>query len=81
MVANDLIYLTSAHGPDAPLYAVPVSAEGELTLDEEHVAWVQDRGNYMQTPVGATDTSLLKSSPDPLHLRSFLTSNAPLSMS
>ncbi|MDA1266677.1 MAG: PQQ-binding-like beta-propeller repeat protein [Planctomycetota bacterium] len=51
VVANDLIYLTSAHGPDAPLYAVPVSAEGELTLDEEHVAWVQDRGNYMQTPV------------------------------
>lgn len=55
VVAHDLVYLTSAHGGDAPLYAVPVSAEGQLELTEDGVAWLEDRGNYMQTPLVVGD--------------------------
>jgi outer membrane protein assembly factor BamB len=54
---NDLILLASAHGPQAPLFAVRPSARGEITLDDgkessEAVAWSKQRfGNYMQTPI------------------------------
>ena len=52
VVAHDLIYITSAHGRLAPIYAVDAMAEGEIDLTSEHVAWSDTRrGNYMQTPI------------------------------
>ena len=57
VVADDLVYITNAHGAMAPLYAVRTSAKGDITLtgDEEsneHIAWsYRKRGNYMQTPL------------------------------
>jgi outer membrane protein assembly factor BamB len=52
VVEHDLIYITSAHGPLRPIYAVRVDAEGELSMDPaecEHMAWSNRRGVYMQT--------------------------------
>ena len=57
IVAHDLIYLTSAHGGDAPVWAVKTSASGDITLPadattNEHVTWSHPKiGNYMQTPL------------------------------
>jgi outer membrane protein assembly factor BamB len=57
VVAHDLIYITNAHGPQAPIYAIRTSATGEITLagdgdSGDHVAWSHRRGgNYMQTPI------------------------------
>jgi len=52
VVAHETIYLTSAHGPLAPIYAVRAEAEGELTMDPsqcEDMVWSNRRGIYMQT--------------------------------
>jgi outer membrane protein assembly factor BamB len=57
VVARGLVFITGAHGPVAPIYAVRVSARGDVSLPEgqvssEHVAWGQLRdGAYMQTPL------------------------------
>ena len=57
IVADDLIYVTNAHGRMSPIYAVRISARGDISLDEnessnEHVAWSYSRGgNYMPTPI------------------------------
>ncbi|MBC8354397.1 MAG: PQQ-like beta-propeller repeat protein [Planctomycetes bacterium] len=55
--AQDLIFLSSAHGSDRPLCAVRPGANGDLTppnhdtLDES-LAWYKPRdGIYMQTPI------------------------------
>jgi outer membrane protein assembly factor BamB len=54
---NALVFLTSAHGPQAPIFAVRPSARGDISLDErkdrsDAVAWSRKRfGNYMQTPI------------------------------
>ncbi|HEY8550804.1 MAG TPA: PQQ-binding-like beta-propeller repeat protein [Vicinamibacterales bacterium] len=55
---HGLIFLTSAHGPKAPIHAVKPTASGDITLPDdatssEHVAWsIQRReGAYMQTPL------------------------------
>ena len=54
---NNLIYLASAHGPQAPLFAVRPSARGDITLDDgkessESIPWSRKRfGVYMQTPI------------------------------
>jgi outer membrane protein assembly factor BamB len=54
---NGFLFLTSAHGPNAPLFAVRPGARGEITLDDgkdanESVAWSRKRfGVYMQTPI------------------------------
>jgi outer membrane protein assembly factor BamB len=61
IVAHDLIFLTSAHGPQSPIYAIRTSAEGDVTLAARqtsgpHVAWsVLRGGNYMQTPIVVGD--------------------------
>ena len=70
--ANNLIFLASAHGPQAPLFAVRPSARGEITLDDgkeqsEAIAWSKKRfGVYMQTPIlyrdllyGCRDTGVM----------------------
>ena len=54
---NSLVFLTSAHGPQAPIFAVRPSATGDVTLGEgkdrsDSVAWSKKRfGVYMQTPI------------------------------
>jgi outer membrane protein assembly factor BamB len=55
VVARDLVFITSAHGKLAPIYAVPIDASGEVTLDSG-LAWgTKKRGNYMQTPLVVGD--------------------------
>ena len=53
--SDDLVYLTSAHGRPAPIYAVRLDATGDITPGEaagQHVAWSHSKGgNYMQTPL------------------------------
>jgi len=57
IVAHDLIYITNAHGRMSPVYAVKLSATGDISLKEnesnnQHVAWSHPKGgNYMTTPI------------------------------
>jgi outer membrane protein assembly factor BamB len=57
LVWKDLVFLTSAHGPRRPLYAVRTDAVGDVSLRDgattnQHVAWSALRGgSYMQTPL------------------------------
>ena len=57
VVADGLVFITSAHGSQAPIYAVRTSARGDVSLKadataNEHVAWSKPRdGAYMQTPL------------------------------
>ncbi len=57
VVAKDLIFLTSAHGQTSPIYAVRLTAAGDISLRglvrmNQHVAWSEARaGAYMQTPL------------------------------
>ena len=57
VVWNGLIFLTSAHGPRRPLYAVRTDAVGDVSLRDgagtnRYVAWSALRGgSYMQTPL------------------------------
>ncbi len=57
VIANDLIYLNSAHGPSSPIFAVRPDAKGDITLGAEstknqYIAWSVKRGGaYMQTPL------------------------------
>jgi outer membrane protein assembly factor BamB len=49
-VVDGLIYLTSAHGPGSPIYAIPVDATG--TLQPGDLAWSEERGgSYLPTTV------------------------------
>ncbi len=56
VIGHGLIYITSAHGRGAPLYAVKFDAKGDLSFKStdhgEHIAWFKSRnGAYMQTPL------------------------------
>jgi outer membrane protein assembly factor BamB len=57
VIANDLVYLNSAHGKFSPILAVRPGASGDITLADEstaneHIAWSVKRGGaYMQTPL------------------------------
>ena len=57
ILGDGLIYITNAHGPMSPIYAIKTTATGDITLkkDEtsnEHVAWSYPRdGGYLITPV------------------------------
>jgi outer membrane protein assembly factor BamB len=54
---RDLVFITNAHGPAAPIFAVRTNATGDITLPQNtntnsHVVWSQQReGAYMQTPL------------------------------
>ncbi len=56
-VAHDLIFITNAHGPHAPIYAVRLNAAGDISLKDgetsnEFIAWSQDRrGSYIPTSI------------------------------
>ena len=57
VVANDLIYLNSAHGKYAPIFVVRPEAMGDITLAPDsmksrYIVWSIRRGGaYMQTPL------------------------------
>jgi len=57
VVAHGMAFLTSAHGPMAPLYAIRLNATGDISLkpgetSNQFVAWSYARdGAYMITPV------------------------------
>jgi outer membrane protein assembly factor BamB len=57
VVGHGLVYITNAHGRMSPIYAVRLSAAGDISLAEnsssnEHIAWSYSRGgNYMPTPI------------------------------
>jgi outer membrane protein assembly factor BamB len=57
VVQDGLVYITNAHGPQAPVYAIRETAAGDITLaggatSNEGVAWSVARdGGYMCTPL------------------------------
>jgi outer membrane protein assembly factor BamB len=57
VIANDLIYINSAHGKFSPLFAIKPNAKGDITLasdstKNQYIAWSIKRGGaYMQTPL------------------------------
>jgi outer membrane protein assembly factor BamB len=57
VIANDLIYLNSAHGKYSPIFVVRPNATGDITLapdstKNQYIAWSVKRGGaYMQTPL------------------------------
>jgi outer membrane protein assembly factor BamB len=57
VVHEGLIYITSAHGPGAPVFAIKETATGDISLAEgassnESIAWSYPRdGGYMCTPL------------------------------
>lgn len=56
VIANDLVFLTSAHGPSSPVYAIKLTSEGDITPNDDkptkNVPWfIRRGGNYMQTPL------------------------------
>ena len=57
IVAHGLVYVTNAHGRMSPIYAIRVSAKGDISLKEnetsnEHIAWSYAKGgNYIPTPI------------------------------
>lgn len=54
---HGLIFITNAHGPMAPVYAIRPTATGDITLNgdatsNEHIAWsVPREGGYLSTPL------------------------------
>ena len=59
LVVQDLVFVTNAHGPLAPIFAIDVAAKGELSMDPDEtdaMVWChRRRGNYMQTPIAYGD--------------------------
>ena len=57
VIANDLIYINSAHGPSSPIFVIKPEAKGDITLgpestSSEYIVWSVKRGGaYMQTPL------------------------------
>jgi outer membrane protein assembly factor BamB len=57
VVSDGLVYITNAHGPSSPVYAIRDTASGDVSLkgdatSNESVAWMAPRsGGYMCTPL------------------------------
>jgi outer membrane protein assembly factor BamB len=57
VVSEGLVYITNAHGPASPVYAIKETAVGDISLkpdstSNDHVAWSAARsGGYMCTPL------------------------------
>ncbi len=57
VIDNGLIFITNAHGPEAPIFAISEGATGDITpadgaLSGDHLVWSRRRdGGYMQTPI------------------------------
>ncbi len=56
-VAHDLIFITNAHGPGRPIYAIRLGASGDISLkgeekSNEFIAWHRPmRGSYIPTTI------------------------------
>lgn len=67
VVAHDMAFFTNAHGRLSPIYAVRLSAKGDISLkpgetSNEFVAWSDPRrGAYMPTPIVIDDLLYLGS--------------------
>lgn len=53
---HELVFITNAHGPGSPIFAIRASARGRIAPGadgtSEHIAWsVPQGGAYMQTPL------------------------------
>lgn len=61
VVANDLIYITSNHRPQQPIFFIKIDATGDISLADgatanDSIVWSRrNRGNYMQTPLVVGD--------------------------
>ncbi len=57
VVAHGLVFITNSHGGPSPVYAIRLTAGGDISLrgeerSNEHIAWSEARGGaYMQTPL------------------------------
>ena len=57
VIDDRLVYITNAHGPLSPIYAIKDTATGDITLpadatSNDHVAWsIPKGGGYMCTPL------------------------------
>ena len=57
VVAGGMVFITNAHGPMAPIYAIRLAATGDVSLatgesSNQFVAWSYPRdGSYMSTPL------------------------------
>src|SRR3982751_744674 len=57
VVSDGLVYITNAHGPQSPVYAIKETATGDISLKadataNDHVLWSAPRsGGYMCTPL------------------------------
>jgi outer membrane protein assembly factor BamB len=57
IVAHGLVFITNAHGPLRPIYAIRLDARGDISLQEgetsnEFIAWsYARRGAYIPTPI------------------------------
>ena len=57
VIANDLIYINSAHGPNSPIFVIRPDATGDISLEKDstknrYILWSVKRGGaYMQTPL------------------------------
>jgi outer membrane protein assembly factor BamB len=57
VIGDGLIFITNAHGPMSPVYAIRETATGDISLDKDqtsnqHVAWASLRdGAYLISPV------------------------------
>ncbi|MCL5282617.1 MAG: PQQ-binding-like beta-propeller repeat protein [Planctomycetes bacterium] len=61
IVAHGLVYVTNAHGRMSPIYAIRLTATGDISLkgtetSNEHIAWSYPKGgNYIPTPLVYND--------------------------
>ena len=57
VVSDGLVYITNAHGPQSPVYAIKETATGDVSLtadatSNDHVVWMAPRsGGYLCTPL------------------------------
>jgi hypothetical protein len=57
IAGHGLVFITSAHGDESPVYAIRTTATGDISLKRDetsnaHVAWTAPRaGSYMSTPL------------------------------
>jgi outer membrane protein assembly factor BamB len=57
IAGHGLVFITSFHGPESPVYGIRATATGDITLGRNetsnaHVAWSAPRvGSYMATPI------------------------------
>jgi len=57
VVSDGLVYITNAHGPQSPVYAIKETASGDISLkadatSNDHIVWTAPRsGGYMCTPL------------------------------